>query len=190
MSQAMGGNPAELAIERHDARGLHERKDDVLAVYQEVYAERLSDPFFYPARFWNRLESYASRDGFQLVTGRLDGDLIGFTLGETLPAGTGWWRNLTGDVDPDLLRETGSRTFAINELMVRPRWRRRGYAKVLSDALLAGRGEERATLLVWADNTAAYTAYLSWGFRTIGQIQPFDDSPVYDAMVRELAAST
>ena len=57
MSQAMGRNPAEFAIERHDARGLHERKDDVLAVYQEVYAERLSDPFFYPARFWNRLEA-------------------------------------------------------------------------------------------------------------------------------------
>lgn len=91
----MSGHPAELAIERHDARGLHEQKDDVLAVFHEAYAELLSETFFCPNRFWQRLESYASRDGFQLVTGRLDGELVGFTLGETLPAGTGWWRNFT-----------------------------------------------------------------------------------------------
>lgn len=178
--------PAELVIQRHDAEGMQAQKADLLAVYQEVYAERLSDPFFYPDRFWNRLEGYASRDGFRLVAGRLDGALIGFTLGESLPAGTGWWRGFKGDVDPDLLRETGTRTFGINELMVRPAWRRQGYAKALSDALLADRPEERVTLLVRAENTAAYTAYKSWGFHTIGQVQPFDDSPLYEAMMRTL----
>jgi ribosomal protein S18 acetylase RimI-like enzyme len=90
------------------------------------------------------------------------------------------------NVDADLLRETGTRTFGINELMVRPAWRRHGYAKSLSNALLEGRPEERATLLVRAENTAACTAYRSWGFHTIGQVQPFDDSPLYEAMMREL----
>jgi ribosomal protein S18 acetylase RimI-like enzyme len=176
----------ELTIQRHDAEGMWRQKDELLAVYQEVYAERLSNPFFYPDRFWQRLEGYASREGFRLVTARLDGELIGFTLGEPLSANTGWWRGFKGDIDPELLHETGTRTFGINELQVRPAWRRRGYAKALSNALLEGRPEERATLLVRAENVPAYTAYQSWGFRTIGQVQPFDDSPLYEAMMREL----
>lgn len=176
----------QLIIERHGGRGIQRLKTELLAVYQEVYAERLGDAFFTPDRFWQRLESYAARDGFRLVSARFDGEIVGFTLGETLPADSAWWHGFRGDVDPQLLRETGSRTFAINELQVRPAWRRRGYAKLLSTALLEGRSEERATLLVRAENTPAYRAYLSWGFRVIGQIQPFEDSPVYEAMVKEL----
>jgi hypothetical protein len=49
---------------------------------------------------------------------------------------------------------------------------------------------ERVTLLVRAENTAAYTAYISWGFSVIGQIQPFDDSPLYEAMMREMGDAT
>lgn len=176
----------ELALTSHDAAGMQAQKAELLAVYQEVYIERLNQPFFHPDRFWQRLEGYASRDGFRLVTGRLDAELVGFTLGETLPENSGWWRGFKGDAQPELLRETGTRTFAINELMVRPAWRRRGYAKVLSRELLEGRQEERATLLVRAENTPAYRAYLSWGFEVIGQLQPFDDSPVYEAMVKRL----
>lgn len=177
----------ELTIERHEASGMQRLKAELLVAYTEVYAERLGNPFFAPERFWQRLEGYAARDGFRLVTGRVAGELVGFTLGETLPEGSAWWEGLKGEVGVDDLRETGSRTFAINELMVLPAWRRRGYARILSAALLEGRPEERATLLVRAENTPAYNAYLSWGFRVIGQLQPFDDSPVYKAMVRDLA---
>lgn len=120
------------------------------------------------------------------MTGRVKGELVGFTLGSVLPAGSGWWRGFKGDVDPELLRETGTRTFGINELMVRPVWRRRGYARALSSSLLEGLPVERVTLLVRAENTAAYTAYISWGFSVIGQIQPFDDSPSYEAMIRDM----
>ncbi|MGH3546866.1 MAG: GNAT family N-acetyltransferase [Pseudonocardiaceae bacterium] len=176
----------ELTIQRHDGQGLREQKDEVLAVYHDAYAERLGDPFFYPARFWERHERGSSRDGFRLVTGRVTDELVGFTLGSVLPANTGWWRGFKGDVDPELLRETGRRTFGINELMVRPAWRRRGYATALSTALLEGLPVERVTLLVRAENTAAYTAYVSWGFHVIGRMQPFDDSPLYEAMVREM----
>jgi ribosomal protein S18 acetylase RimI-like enzyme len=179
----------ELNIERHDASGMRRLKSELLAVYAEVYAERLGDPFFAPERFWQRLEGYASRDGFQLVAGRVAGELVGFTLGETLPEGSAWWDGFKGAVGADALRETSSRTFAINELQVRPDWQRRGYARALSAALLEDRPEQRATLLVRAENTPAYNAYLSWGFRVIGQLQPFDDSPMYEAMVKELSDS-
>jgi ribosomal protein S18 acetylase RimI-like enzyme len=180
---------AQLHLERHDGHGLREQKAEVLSVFREAYAERLDEPFFHPDRFWERVESYASRDGFRLVTGRLEGQLVGFTLGGLLPPDTAWWRGLKSDVDAAFRHETGSRTFAIYELQVRPAVRRRGYAKALSSELLDGLAVERATLLVRAENVPAYTAYQSWGFEVIGKMQPFDDSPVYQVMVKELRTS-
>lgn len=179
-------HPAELVITRHDGEGLQAQRDDILTVYREAYAERLDDPFFHPDRFWDRIERGSHRDGFRLVTGRVQGELVGFTLGSVLPADTAWWRGFKGNPDPDLVRETGTRTFGINELQVRPAWRRRGYAKTMSEALLKEQAVERVTLLVRADNAPAYIAYLSWGFRVVGQIQPFDDSPLYEVMLKKL----
>jgi ribosomal protein S18 acetylase RimI-like enzyme len=176
----------ELVVTRHNGEGLRNQKDDILAVYREAYAERLDNPFFHPDRFWERIERGSDRDGFRLVTGRVQGELVGFTLGSLLPVNTAWWRGFKGTPDPDLVRETGSRTFGVNELQVRPAWRRRGCAKAMSEALLEDLPVERVTLLVRADNTPAYTAYRSWGFHVVGQMQPFDDSPLYEAMVKEL----
>ena len=56
----------------------------------------------------------------------------------------------------------------------------------MSEALLEDLRVKRVTLLVRAENTPAYTAYLSWGFRVVGQMQPFDDSPRYEAMMKVL----
>jgi ribosomal protein S18 acetylase RimI-like enzyme len=178
----------ELAIACFDASGLQQERKALVAVYAEVYAKRLDDPFFSLPRYWERLAAYGARDGFTLVTGRRDGDLIGYALGYTLPAASGWWRGLHTDVDPAVLEEDGRRTFALTEIMVREHWRRRGYARALHDALLAGRQEERATLLVLPDNVPAHRAYLAWGWYKLGELQPFDDAPVYEAMVKELNA--
>lgn len=176
----------DLVVTRHGGQGLRERKDDILAVFREAYAERLDDPFFHPDRFWGRIERTSHRDGFRLVTGHVEHHLVGFTLGSVLPANTAWWEGLTGAPDPAFPHETGSRTFGINELQVRPAWRRRGYARAMSEALLAGLTVERATLLVRAENVPAYTAYRSWGYRVVGRMRPFDDSPLYEVMVKEL----
>jgi ribosomal protein S18 acetylase RimI-like enzyme len=176
----------ELTLEHADAQGLYQKRQPILGVYAEVYADRLDDPFFSLPRYWERLERYASRDGFSLVSGHLDDELIGYALGFTLPAGSRWWSGLCTDVDPRLLVEDGQRTFGLAEIMVREGWRRRGYARALHDVLLSGRQEERATLLVRPDNLAARAAYLAWGWHKLGELQPFDDAPVYDAMVREL----
>jgi GNAT superfamily N-acetyltransferase len=176
----------ELTIEQWDAHGIREQRDELLAVYTEVYAERLGDPFFSPERYWERVEAYASRDGFSLVTGRLGDMLVGYAMGFTLPHGSGWWRGFRGEVDPELLTEDGRRTFALTYMMVRQAWQRRGYARALHDALLRDRAEQRAALLVIPDNVPARGAYLSWGWYVLGELQPFDDAPVYDAMVRKL----
>jgi hypothetical protein len=45
---------------------------------------------------------------------------------------------------------------------------------------------KRATLLVSEDNSPARRAYAKWGWRKIGKLQPFPDSPHYDALVLDL----
>jgi GNAT superfamily N-acetyltransferase len=175
-----------LTIERTGADGLHANRDELLGVYAEVYEGHLSDPFFSIPRYWERLEAYASRDGFSLVMGRIDTTLVGYALGYTLPAGSRWWRGLLTPVAPKLLVEDGNRTFAVNEIMIREQWRRRGFAHAIHDALLGDRHEQRATLLVLPENIPARTAYQSWGWQKLGELRPFDDAPTYDAMLLDL----
>lgn len=164
----------------------HDYRDELIEVYEEVYAEQLDDPFFSSERYWSRLMAYAARDGFRAVAAEVDTTLVGYALGYTLPAESRWWQGLRSDLDAKTLVETGTRTFALNEIMVRKTWRRRGIARQLHNALLEGASEERATLLVLPDNTAAQAAYRSWGWQRVGELQPFDDAPVYDSMILEL----
>jgi ribosomal protein S18 acetylase RimI-like enzyme len=180
----MTSTAPKLTIEHHDSTGLNGEREALLEVYAEVYADRLDDPFFSLQRYWGRVESYASRPGFALAVGKIDDSMIGYALGYTLPDGSGWWRGLRSSAAPDDLRETGTRTFALTEIMVRDRWRRRGYARQLHDALLEDRPEDRATLLVLPDNVPARAAYESWGWLKLGELQPFDDAPTYDAMIK------
>jgi GNAT superfamily N-acetyltransferase len=178
-----------VVVELLDAAGMRAIRDEVLALYQQVHADRLHDPFSTPVRFWERLGAYASRTGFSMITGRLDGELVGFALGYPLPPGSRWWTHLRGphQDDTDFLREDGRRTFAVNELMVHPAWRGHGIGRALHNELLAHRAEERATLLVRSQNEPAHSAYLRWGWEVIGTIQPFPDSPVFDALIRRPA---
>lgn len=175
-----------LTIAHGGASGINEERDTLLAVYAEVYAEQLYDPFFSLPRYWERLQAYSERRGFALVSGSIEGELVGYALGYTLLSGSGWWSGLRSSADPDEVYETGDRTFALNEIMVREAFRRRGYARMLHDALLGNRKEQRATLLVLPGNEPARTAYVSWGWRKLGDLRPFDDAPTYDAMVRDL----
>ncbi|WP_432829326.1 N-acetyltransferase family protein [Dactylosporangium sp. CA-092794] len=177
-----------LTTEHLNQQGMRQQREDLLDVYSKVYQDSLSDPFFSVERYWERLEAYASRDGFSLVLGRVNGRLIGYTLGYTLPKGSGWWRGLEAGVPSEFLEEDGRRTFALNEIMVLAEHRRKGYARILHDALLSGRAELRATLLVLPNNTPARTAYFSWGWEMVGQLRPFDDAPTYDSLILDLTS--
>ena len=79
---------------------------------------------------------------------------------------------------------------ALTELMVHPDHQRQGIARALHDRLLTARAEQRATLLVRADNTAANTAYAHWGWHVAGQLRPFPDAPTYDALLLDLPSHT
>ncbi|MEV4691235.1 GNAT family N-acetyltransferase [Micromonospora echinospora] len=178
-----------VRIRKLEQESFHEYRDELIEVYEEVYAGQLNDPFFSSETYWSRLTAYAARNGFRAVAGKVDETLVGYALGYTLPAESRWWQGLRSAVDAKALVETGTRTFALNEIMVRKRWRRRGIARQLHDALIEEASEERATLLVLPDNVAAQAAYRSWGWQMIGELQPFDDAPVYDSMILELTES-
>ncbi|MFJ8577939.1 GNAT family N-acetyltransferase [Micromonospora sp. NPDC093277] len=178
-----------LRIQELERDSFHEHRGKLVETYKEVYSAQLNDPFFSPERYWDRLVAYAGRDGFRAVVGDFDGALVGYALGYTLPAESPWWGGLLSNVDARTLVETGDRTFALNEIMVRERWRRRGIARRLHDALIKQVTAERATLLVLPDNVAAQAAYRGWGWQKLGELQPFHDAPVYDAMILNLTNS-
>ena len=178
--------PPSAHLRSYDTDGARAIQPELFALYAEIYTDQLTNPFYSVERFAERFAGHSARTGFELVTGRIDGELIGYAYGGPLPARTQWWNGLREAVPPDLLAEDGRRTFALNEIMVTGNWRRRGIARTLHDALLADRPEHRATLLVDPGNTPARTAYLSWGWQLLGHLQPFPDAPVYDALVVDL----
>jgi GNAT superfamily N-acetyltransferase len=179
----------ELVIAHHTADDVTALRDELLDAHADANAEFLHLPFFTVDAFWRRLQGYVRGPQFDLVAGRIAGQLIGYAFGSTLPADTGWWSaGLQDASDPDATRETGNRTYAFREFLVRRAFQGRGHGHRIHDELLRGRSEERATLLVRPDNPAR-DLYLRWGWVTIGRIKPGPEFPDYEAMVIRLPLS-
>jgi hypothetical protein len=154
-------------------------------VYAEVYADRLSDPFFSVERFEERLDGQVSRPGWEVVVG-WDKDIpVGYAYGSPLP-GPRWWTGMLEPLLEEMTAEDGTRTLALFVLMVRAPWRKTGTAHRIHEELLAGRPEERVTLLVEPTHPKVKALYESWGYQNVGDQQPFPDAPVYATMVRPL----
>jgi len=174
-----------LKITRCGADAVPGLRDSLVAVHVDARAELLEQPFYSAERFWERFENYIKDASFSMVTGHLDGTLVGYAFGSVLSADTGWWRGVQAIDNADVTRETGDRTFAFRELLVRKVVQGRGFGHQLHDFLLADRPEERATLLVRADNPAR-SLYLRWGWSGVGYLQPYPDSPRFESMVKQL----
>ncbi|WP_322778275.1 GNAT family N-acetyltransferase [Frankia sp. Cas4] len=160
-------------------------------VYAEVYAEAPycegPDDVAEFAAGWPRR---VGAPGFRAVIATVDDRPVGMTFGHPLAAETGWWEGLVERAPDEVTAEDGHRSFAVIELAVLASHRRRGLGRALHDGLLAGRDEQRVVLLVRPEPDAApaRAAYASWGYRTIGQLRPWEDAPVYLALVRVLDA--
>ncbi|RZU54085.1 hypothetical protein EV385_6024 [Krasilnikovia cinnamomea] len=146
-------------------------KGQLLEVYRNAYADKLDNPFLSEERHWERLQAYASADGYALAEGWMDDCMVGCALGYRLPANSRWWQGLLADIEPELIAEDGTRTFALTYMMVRTEFRRQGIARTIHDALLGDRPEARATLLVQPSNTVARHAYDAWGWYEIGKLK-------------------
>ncbi|MDI3341617.1 MAG: GNAT family N-acetyltransferase [Sphaerobacter sp.] len=178
---------AKLTLRRYDSASLGEIFERLVDIYAEVYADHLDDPFFAVDRFAERLRAHARAPGYELVLGEVASEPVGYIYGYPLGPGSRWWQGVTTPVDSGLLTEHAGRTFAICELMVRPAWQGKGFARRLHDALLGKRREERATLLVEQDNEHARGIYERWGYRKVAEVRPsWPDAPTLDALILPL----
>lgn len=163
--------------------------NDVRYLYERVYAE---PPYLEgPDDVEDFISGWPARQGqpsFRLVIAWHEANPVGFTFGHALSARTAWWQGLQGAAPAELTHEYERRTFAVIELAVLQPYRRHGIGNELHSHLLAGLPHDRATLLVRPDAEAAQRAYRSWGYHRVGQIQPFADAPIYDAMILDLRA--
>lgn len=161
----------------------------VLPVYAEVYAEPpyLEGPADVDA-FARSWPARVTAPGFRLVIARDEGAVVGFAFGHGLRPDTGWWSGALEPLDVDTVERPG-RTFAVIELAVVADRRRQGLGRRLHAQLLADVEAERVTLAVRPEPETAHARamYERWGYRTVGQVRPGPELPVYDVMVADLA---
>ena len=159
----------------------------ILPVYESAYSEApYNEGPDDVAAFVEGWPGRVSQSSFRLVTAQLRGQTVGFAFGHQLKSMTHWWRGMLDHVEADVVTEYEGRTFAVIELAVDSAWRNHGIGRELHALLLTGLREQRATLLVRPEATVAHHAYLSWSYQLIGRLRPFDDAPVYDAMIKQL----
>jgi ribosomal protein S18 acetylase RimI-like enzyme len=151
----------ELELVRYDTTSADAIYDDLVQLYLEANHDITHLPFFSRERFGASFVKQRAHGGFELVTARMSGKLVGAVFGFT-----------------EIPREQ----YAICEIMVAPEYQRQGIAKRLHDELLRLRPEHRADLYVRKDNAPAQAAYKKWGWTRVGEVQPADDAPVLDEL--------
>jgi len=172
-----------IDLRRHAAGDLGTIEGALLSVYGEVHA---ADGIFHSTdRFAERLASHAKAPGWTAIIAYDDDQPTAFTYAAPLMTSR-WWSAMLTPLPLEYTAETGTRTLALFELMVRLPWRGTGLAARLHETLLAGRAEERVTLLVDPANVKVKARYESWGYHNVGPQQPFPDSPRYATMVKTL----
>ncbi|MFI6143775.1 GNAT family N-acetyltransferase [Streptomyces griseus] len=177
-----------IAIRHYTATHAPALRPLLLDVHAEVYADvARTDPFTSPDRFAEGLDHWTGRPGWTCAIG-YDGDQpVGYAYGAPLPPRSRWWDGLLTDVPADVTAETGTRTYALSELMIREPWRKTGTARRLHDSLLTHRPEQRATLLVDQNHPKVHALYRSWGWTTLGDLRPsLPDAPIFQAMLLAL----
>jgi ribosomal protein S18 acetylase RimI-like enzyme len=157
--------PVEIRVETYDAstaRLTAELRDLYGAVYVEAPYHDGSDDI---AEFVAEWPDLLAPPGFGLALARVHEEhaqhLAGFALGHAVEPGTDWWPTNFPEGDKEA-------SFGIAELGVRPERRRHGIARLVHDALLAGRPERQVVLWVRGDAPAATAAYRRWGYRIDG----------------------
>ncbi|WP_414169178.1 GNAT family N-acetyltransferase [Streptoverticillium reticulum] len=175
----------DVQFQRYDGVSAKGIAEELIDVYAEVYnvPPYIGDPFFSVQMFSDRLYAAFETEGFEVLTARLDDQLVGYVHGATLPADKPWWTSLGADRPDGLaVAADAGQIFWLRELMVRPAHTNQGLGRQIHDTVIAGRAETATVLTCIVDNQPAHDAYLRWGYRIMGQIRHAPESPLYDAM--------
>jgi GNAT superfamily N-acetyltransferase len=173
-------HPLTTAIDlRHYGHDdLPDIRQTLLDVHADAYADRIHEEFV--QRFPWFVDHWGGRERFACVIAYAGGEPVGFTYGSPSEPGREWWRD---HLDP---APADASTFAVSELMLRPKSRKKGLGEQLHTALVADRDEAMAVLTVDTKRPRLQAMYEGWGYRKIGEQQPFPDSPRYAVMLRDL----
>ncbi|MGW4306850.1 GNAT family N-acetyltransferase [Streptomyces californicus] len=169
---------AELEIRRYGHEDLPQIRQTIIDLHAAAAGPDRDDDF--KKKFPWFVDHWGGNPDFACVIAYDGDDAVGFAYGTPAVEGREWWRESL-DTPPER-----SRTFSYSELAVHPEKRKQGLADALSRALLAGRPEDLAVLLVDVKHPRVQSLYEGWGFRKVGERQPFPDSPVYAVMLADL----
>ncbi|WP_411140234.1 GNAT family N-acetyltransferase [Streptomyces sp. x-80] len=165
-----------ITLRHYAHENLAQIRQLLLDVHTDIPEYSPDDPFV--RRFPWFVDHWGGRPDFTCVIAYDADEPVGFAYGSPLSEGTEWWRDHITPA-PEYWQ-----TYAVSELMVRPKWRKTGVSSQLHEALVAERSEDLAVLLVDSSHPKVQSLYESWGYEKVGNRQPFADSPVYATMVR------
>ncbi|WP_431984121.1 N-acetyltransferase family protein [Streptomyces qinglanensis] len=171
---------ATIELRHYGHSDLSQIRDTLLEVHDDAYAAEMEDEF--TQQFPWFVDHWGGNEGFACVIAYDQGEPVGFAYGAPAVPGREWWREHLTNPPAD------TSTFSFSELMVRPRWRKTGIAEQLHTALMDNRSEALAVLLVDPDHPKVTALYETWGYRDIGERQPFPDAPNFTVMIRDLKA--
>ncbi|GGV63288.1 hypothetical protein GCM10010277_69320 [Streptomyces longisporoflavus] len=154
-------------------------KQMLIDVHADCYAAAMDDEF--NQRFSWFADHWTAMNGFSCIVAYEKAEPTGFAYGAPLQPGREWWRSTAFQPNNGY-----TATFAVSEVMVRPRWRKQGISQRLHEALLEDRTEDLAVLLVDVTHPKVQELYKTWGYEKAGEQQPFADSPLYSVMVKRL----
>lgn len=167
-----------------EARAIY---DELYGLFMDVYGDT-GDPFYEPERVHDQLRSHFAVPGLDMVTAKLDGELVGYVYGFPRKPDAPWWNDVKPLPGVDLSPRAKRPTFAVCELMVAEPHRGKGVGRELHHTLMSGRSDDNGTLLVLPNNQRARATYERWGWRQIGRYRPsvWQDAPTFEAMLLEL----
>jgi ribosomal protein S18 acetylase RimI-like enzyme len=152
-------------------------RQTIIDIHADAYADNMTE---FDERFPWFVDHWGGNPGYACVIAYDGDEPAGFAYGAPATPQREWWRE---HLDP---APEKSRTFSFSEMAVRTKYRKTGAAELLARTLMEGRDEDLAVLLVDTEHPRVQALYESWGYRKVGERQPFPDSPVYAVMLTEL----